>query len=110
MIKKFKIILLFFLILPTIYSFGQIVKEKPNPPENTGGVPTLPQTGMVWIDGFWRWDIDKNEYVWCMGHYVKPLKDHAWQQGKWKKVRKGYKWIPGKWKKIRDQVKPAKTN
>ena len=108
MIKNYNIFLLVLFINLGISSYAQVVKEKPEPPENKGTIPTLPQTGMVWVDGFWRWDLEKNEYVWCMGHYVKPIKDHFWENGKWKKMRNGYKWIPGKWKKLKRQSNPSK--
>ena len=87
-----------------------VVKKKPIVPKEVGHKPKLPQKGMVWINGFWRWDQEKNTYVRCKGHYVKPKPGHKWSPGKWKSVRKGYKWIPGRWKKIHSKPDPAKIN
>lgn len=76
-----------------------VVKVKPANPKVVVVKPLKPGPKHIWVDGHWRWDKKRKEYIWIKGHWSKPKKGHAWIPGHWKKVPGGFKWIPGHWKR-----------
>ena len=54
--------------------------QRPPPPraENPG---VAPGPGAVWLQGYWRWDLARTEFVWIDGHWELPPGE-------------GYVWVP----------------
>lgn len=76
-----------------------VVKIKPARPKVEVVKPSKPGPKHIWIDGHWKWDKKRKEYVWVKGHWSKPRKGHAWVPGHWQKVPGGFKWVPGHWRR-----------
>lgn len=74
-----------------------VVRVKPVARKVVVVKPARPSAAHVWIDGQWKWNRKKKEYVWIKGHWVKRKAGKKWVPGHWQKVRRGYKWIPGHW-------------
>jgi hypothetical protein len=52
---------------------------------------------VVWIPGYWSWDLDKNDYLWISGVWRIPPPEMSWMPGYWTEVEGGFQWVPGFW-------------
>jgi len=77
-----------------------IVKEKPIAP---GVVVSkkLCNSSSVWVPSHWKWDPQKQAYVWIPGKCEPQKRGYIWVQGLWRKEEKGWLYIPGRWRKIK---------
>lgn len=56
-----------------------------------------PAVGLVWIDGFHRWEA--NRHVWVAGRWERPPRQHArWVPGTWHHSRQGWYFVAGHWR------------
>lgn len=62
-------------------------------------VPPAPQPGHVWVEGYWRWDENDNDFLWEGGVWVAPPGGmNTWVPGHWRQGKKGWVWVDGHWK------------
>jgi len=55
-----------------------------------------PQSGYVWVDGYWWWD--GSSYVWVQGHWgVPPTAGYVWVNGGWVDQGGSYVYVYGRW-------------
>jgi len=60
--------------------------------------PASPETGDVWVPGYWWWSVPFHRYVWVSGAWRNPPPDQAWTPGEWVSSTGGkYVWVPGFW-------------
>ncbi len=100
--KKLVYSLLFFLCLTGTNAFQAkaqcIVRFRPIAPVYVGVRTAQPGPHHVWIDGHWRWDRHRGEYVWVEGHWIRARRGHVWVNGHWEDVpNRGSRWVPGHW-------------
>ena len=75
-----------------------IVADPPPPPAPVAEAPPAPppEPGMVYIQGYHRWD--GHAYVWERGHYEKPPRPQArYTAGHWEARGRGKVWVNGHW-------------
>ncbi len=58
---------------------------------------------LEWIEGYWAWSKDRNDYIWVSGVWRKPPPGRTWMPGFWKKFNEGYVWIRGFWSEKRHE-------
>ena len=52
---------------------------------------------VVWIPGYWSWDVDRGDFIWVSGIWRDPPPDRSWVPGYWTPVTGGWIWTPGFW-------------
>jgi len=52
---------------------------------------------ILWIPGYWSWDVDRNDYIWISGCWRAVPPDTSWIPGYWVASNGGYQWIAGFW-------------
>ena len=62
--------------------------------------PPLPSPRHIWIDGEWRWNKKRGEYVWREGFWIEPKPGRMWVPGFWEDGPGGSRWIAGHWKRM----------
>jgi hypothetical protein len=77
---------------------GPVVPKKPPQP-----VPEVPPDqkpegqDVVWIPGYWAWDLDRKDFLWVSGVWRVPPPGRKWTPGAWQEVEGGWQWMPGFW-------------
>lgn len=68
------------------------------PPDlRTEAVGASPREGLVWRQGFWRWN--GNDFEWTPGEWVAvPSGFQGWVPGHWARTRKGWFFVEGHWR------------
>lgn len=61
--------------------------------------PARPGDGYLWIDGGWKWDYGRHNYVREPGYWSRPRPNHSYVNGYWQSGPKGKSWVKGGWKK-----------
>lgn len=56
-----------------------------------------PDSGVVWISGYWAWDDEANRYVWVSGVWRVPPPDKTWLPGRWQSGADGWQYVSGAW-------------
>jgi hypothetical protein len=52
---------------------------------------------VVWIPGYWGWDVDQSDFIWVSGFWRMPPPNRDWVAGHWQAVDGGWQWTPGFW-------------
>jgi hypothetical protein len=52
---------------------------------------------VIWIPGYWAWDVDREDFIWISGVWRSPPPDQRWVPGYWMETSDGYQWIAGFW-------------
>ena len=56
---------------------------------------------VVWIDGYWAWDDNRDDYIWISGVWRELPIGQRWVAGYWHEVDEngstGYQWVSGFW-------------
>lgn len=61
-------------------------------------IPPKPSPNLLWIPGYWAWDLGRGDYQWVCGVYRQPPPNHVWIPGFWKNVGpEGWVRCPGFW-------------
>ncbi|MFN0065513.1 MAG: hypothetical protein ACKVOH_04670 [Chlamydiales bacterium] len=55
-----------------------------------------------WIEGYWAWSVDRNDYIWVSGTWRVSPPGHQWIAGKWKQMEEGYVWFSGFWSRVEE--------
>jgi hypothetical protein len=75
-----------------------IVRFRPTAPVWVGERPLRPGPHHIWIEGHWRWNRNRADYVWVEGHWIRARRGQVWVNGHWEDVPgQGSRWIPGHW-------------
>jgi hypothetical protein len=77
---------------------GPVIAKKPPQP-----VPEIPPEqkpegqDVVWIPGYWAWDLDRKDFLWVSGVWRVPPPGRKWVPGAWQEVDGGWQWTAGFW-------------
>lgn len=77
---------------------GQTIKKRP--PDPVQEIPPAQKPdgdNIVWINGYWAWDDDRNDFLWISGLYRNAPPGQTWTPGYWQQVAAGFQWTPGFW-------------
>ncbi|OQX84636.1 hypothetical protein B6D60_08960 [candidate division KSB1 bacterium 4484_87] len=58
-----------------------------------------PSPRAVWIEGHWKWNARKHDFVWVKGYWKVPPKGKVWVPGHWVKKPHGWVYKEGHWKR-----------
>lgn len=78
----------------------QIIVPKAPPAPLAERIPSKPANDVKWINGYWAWIIEKNEYTWICGVYRRYPANHVWVAGEWFKQQGGWVWGRGFWSPV----------
>jgi len=69
------------------------------PPEAIEEIPPSekPQGEVIWIPGYWSWDVERDDYIWISGVWRVPPYNRSWVPGYWTRVNGGWSWVSGFW-------------
>src|SRR5262245_38116732 len=67
------------------------------PPDQT------PEGDIVWINGYWSWDEDRQDFIWISGIWRDPPPGMTWNPGYWMEVDGGSQWIAGYWQQAQQE-------
>ncbi len=73
-----------------------VAKAPPMPIAERPGVDP-PSPRAQWIEGYWEWDTNRDDYVWVTGCWRVPPPGKFWVNGFWKRGEQGYYRVPGFW-------------
>ena len=71
------------------------------PPTNLSEVPPSEKPdgeGIVWVPGYWAWDVDRNDFIWVSGCWRNAPPKTYWVPGHWLQTDTGWEWLSGFWK------------
>jgi hypothetical protein len=77
---------------------GVVVPKQPPDP-----IPEIPPDqrpegdNVVWIPGYWAWDLGRNDFLWVSGIWRAVPEGRKWAPGYWTEVEDGWQWISGFW-------------
>jgi hypothetical protein len=77
------------------YAGGVVMVAPPAPQVEVVGTP--PQSGFVWIAGYWNWVGDR--HTWIAGHWEAPRPGHHWVAYEWVRQGDGWRLKPGRWER-----------
>jgi hypothetical protein len=52
---------------------------------------------VAWIPGYWSWDDDRTDFIWCSGVWRDIPPGRQWVPGYWASAGNGSQWISGFW-------------
>lgn len=76
------------------------VTVRKQPPEP---IPELPPEqrpegdNVIWISGYWGWDVDRNDFLWISGFWRAVPPGRAWVPGYWNDDDGSWHWVAGYW-------------
>lgn len=74
------------------------VRKRPPDP-----IPELPPEQrpegdhVIWISGYWGWDVDRNDFLWISGFWRAVPPGRAWVPGYWNDDDGSWHWVAGYW-------------
>lgn len=77
---------------------GMVISQQPPDP-----VPEIPPEvkpegeDVLWIPGYWSWDIEADQFIWISGVWRVAPPDSIWVPGYWTEIEAGFQWVPGFW-------------
>lgn len=74
----------------------EVIATQP-PEELIETQPPKPHPDMVWINGYWSWNRDMEDFEWICGLWRLPPLNHSWVPGYWNQSS-GWWWVGGYWK------------
>ena len=96
-VKKTALAMLFALALLPAAVMAQVEIRVAPPPPIVETRPPAPERGMVWIDGYHRWD--GNRYVWTPGRWDRPPHPGAhWVAHRWRHEHGHWVLVEGHWR------------
>jgi hypothetical protein len=76
---------------------GIVVPKEPPAPINEMPPEMRPDADSIWLEGYWAWDDELEEFIWISGVYRVPPPGRRWVPGNWRKVAEGHQWNAGFW-------------
>ncbi len=71
------------------------------PPPNIEEIPPDQKPegdNVVWVPGYWSWDLERNDFVWVSGCWRSMPPGRKWVAGYWHQTPEGqYQWVSGFW-------------
>ncbi len=52
---------------------------------------------VVWIPGYWFWDVERSDFLWVSGFWRVPPPERKWVPGYWTQADNGWQWVSGFW-------------
>jgi hypothetical protein len=81
----------------TISPSPVVVKEPPAPIEELPPDQKPEGDHIVWIPGYWSWDLDAKDYIWISGFWRAEPPGRTWTPGHWQRLDDGWQWVSGYW-------------
>jgi len=76
------------------------------PPEPIEEIPPEAKPegeNVIWIDGYWAWDEEREDFIYVSGVWRVPPQDRRWVPGYWAQAEGGYQWISGFWEALENE-------
>ncbi len=73
-----------------------VAKSPPPPIVERPGVDA-PGPRAQWIEGYWEWDPNRDDFTWVTGTWRNPPPGRFWVNGYWKRDADGWYRVPGFW-------------
>jgi hypothetical protein len=77
------------------YADGVVLVAPPAPQVELIGTP--PQSGYVWVGGYWNWVGGRHQ--WVAGHWVAPRPGYHWVAYEWVRQGDGWRLRRGHWQR-----------
>src|SRR5262249_43813180 len=74
-----------------------VPKQPPEAVEETPPDQRPEGDNVQWINGYWAWDDERNDFIWVSGFWRVPPPGRRWVPGHWQPVDGGHQWSPGIW-------------
>jgi hypothetical protein len=75
----------------------QAVPRQPPPPLEELPPDEKPDGDCVWVNGYWAWDDDRNDFLWVSGIWRTPPPGKSWVPGYWRDAQGQWQYVPGFW-------------
>jgi hypothetical protein len=82
---------------------GLVISTEPPAPINELPPDVRPEEGAIWIEGYWAWDDEREDFVWVSGVYRVPPVGRRWVPGYWQEVADGFQWVAGFWAPLEEE-------
>ncbi len=82
---------------------GLVVPVEPPAPIDEMPPDIQPEADAMWLEGYWGWDPERENFLWISGVYRVPPPGRRWVPGHWQEVDEGYQWNPGFWAPLEDE-------
>jgi hypothetical protein len=77
---------------------GPVVPKAPPAPIEEQPPDQKPEgDNVVWIPGYWSWDVDRTDFVWISGFWRVAPGGRKWVPGYWNQTDSGWQWVSGFW-------------
>jgi hypothetical protein len=77
---------------------GLLVEKEPPPPIEELPPDQKPEgENVVWISGYWGWDVEAKDFVWVSGFWRDVPPGRHWVPGSWQAVEGGFRYVSGFW-------------
>jgi len=77
---------------------AQVVAKKPPAPIAEVPPDRKPKgDDVLWIPGYWAWDMEKRDFLWVSGTWRVPPPGRKWVPGYWHEAEEGWQWVSGLW-------------
>ncbi len=76
---------------------GLVVPLAPPEPINELPPDIRPEGDAVWLEGYWGWDDEREQFIWVSGVYRVPPVGRRWVPGHWQEAEGGFRWHSGFW-------------
>jgi hypothetical protein len=63
-----------------------------------------PRAGWIWVQGRWRWNLNRQEWVWKPGHWVRERANFAYIPGRWEINQGRHRYFAGHWRPRQTRV------
>jgi hypothetical protein len=80
-----------------------ISKQPPEPLQEMPPAEKPAGANIVWVQGYWAWDEDRNDFIWISGCWRNAPPNTYWVPGHWLQLESGWEWITGFWKPVAAQ-------
>ncbi|MGM0491258.1 MAG: hypothetical protein ACQESR_31405, partial [Planctomycetota bacterium] len=74
-----------------------VEREPPEPIEEVPPEHKPEGEDVVWIPGYWAWDVDREDFLWISGVWRKVPSGRSWVPGYWSEAEGSWRWVSGFW-------------
>lgn len=74
-----------------------VTKKPPAPIEELPPASKPDGENVVWISGYWAWDVDREDFIWVSGLWRQEPVGKDWVPGYWDEADGGWRWVSGYW-------------
>jgi hypothetical protein len=77
---------------------GLVVPRQPPDPVEELPPEVKPEgDNVIWLDGYWAWDDEREDFVWLSGIWRQVPPGTRWLPGHWVEAPGGWQWVSGAW-------------